>query len=231
MPLTCIIVEDHALYRDIIIHLVEQEPDLRLIKACASAEEAMDVLQQESIDLIFLDIELPDMNGFGLLSRLKQKPIVIVISGNDKYALQGYDWSVADFLLKPVSSERFRISIDKVLNMKAEKYQHVEVNHHDFVFVKDRKNLLRINFSEVLWIEAQGDYMRIQTKGKFYMAHITLSTLSEKLPPTFLRVHRGFIIATDKIERIEDFTIYINNQPIPVSEGYWGELKKKLNII
>lgn len=228
----CLIVDDNALAREVVKELISQSSGLELLAEFDSAEKALDFLATNSVDLILMDVEMPNVSGIEFLRQLKNRPIIIIISGHEKYAVYGYEFNVADYLVKPVAPERFAAAIDKVRNLVDAKSQAWSIQNKDFIFIKDNSVLQRVNFSDILWLEAQGDYVKLTTNTKAFMIHTTLKSIEEKLPAQrFLKVHRSFVIAFDKIDKIEENILYINKKSIPVSDTYWKQLKKSLNII
>ena len=229
--MTCLILEDNPIARDIVIKLIDQVENLTLSAVCGTAEEALIFFQHNTVDLILLDIEMPGLSGFEFLRQLKKRPLVIIISGHEKYAVYGYEFNVADYLVKPVQPQRFEQAIEKVAGLLSTKSQDWGIQNKDFVFIKDSKVLQKINFNEILWLEAQGDYVKLNTTQRTYMVHNTLKSIEDKLPPQFVRVHRSYLISLDKADRIEENIIYVKNKSIPVSDTYWKNLKDSLNIL
>lgn len=229
--MTCLIVDDNALARDVVKQLVEEVDQLTLAGECSSAQEALDFLQNNSVDLVLLDIEMPGLSGFEFLRKLKRRPLIIIVSGHEKYAVYGYEFNVADYLVKPVQRDRFDQAIAKATGLLNAKTLDWGIQNKDFIFIKDNSILQKINFSDILWLEAQGDYVKVNTSLKSHMVHATLKSMEDKLPPLFIRVHRSYVVSLDKIERIEENLIYFKNKSIPVSDSYWKNLKDRLNIL
>jgi two-component system, LytTR family, response regulator len=229
--MTCLIIDDNPLACEIAKHLVVSHGQLELIGVFNSAMEAFTEINKNKVELLLLDIEMPVMNGFELLKTLSKRPIVIVTSGKEKYALQSYDLNVADYLLKPLRPERFALAIEKAFKMMEASNHVVEVQQSNFIFIKDRAIIKKIKGEEVLWIEAQGDYVKIHTHETSHMVHATMKSMESKMPVKMVRVHRSYLVALEKIDRIEENLIYINNKAIPVSDAYWEDLKRQLNIL
>jgi DNA-binding LytR/AlgR family response regulator len=227
----CIIVDDDPLAQVIITQLVRETKNLSLVGVCNNADEAKELLSHTSVDLILLDIEMPSKSGIELLRSLHVSPIVVIISAEAKYAVHGFELSVADYLLKPIDPARFQQAIDKVTNMLALKKGHVEITVADFVFLKDKNILHRVSLNDLLWIEACGDYAKIHTLEKSFMVHSTLKALESKLPHNMVRIHRSFIVSLNKIDRIEENLVVIRGKTLPVSDAYWEAFKAKLNLL
>lgn len=230
--MTTIIIDDNPVAQNVLAELIAQIDMIDLVASCSSASEASAVLNDMSVDLIFLDIEMPEMNGFDFLKMLDQRPLVIVVSGEMKYGVESYDYNVVDFILKPVNLQRFELAIQKAQSMLTARTATMSVTQPDFIFVKDKSIMKRIPLSEVEWLEAQGDYVKIKTRDHAHLSHSTLSSIEKKLQNMgFVRVHRRFIVAVDKIDHIEDNTIVFQEKLIPVSESYRSSLRSRLNLI
>lgn len=228
-----LIIDDNKLARMAMKQLAAQTKDLVVIGECVDAVEAYNFMQQTPADLLLLDIEMPGMTGIEL-SRLleKQKPIIIFTTSNKEYAAEAFELNVADYLVKPVSPARFLQAIEKAREIYNSRNQQFEPGDKEFVFIRDNGVLKRISLDKILYLEAMGDYVKLFTEQKFHAIHITLKTLEEKLPThNFLRVHRSYIVALDKIDTIEEGVIYINKVPIPVADAYRSILNKNLNLL
>lgn len=230
--MTCLILDDNPLARDVIRHLTSEIDDLTVAAECSSANEAFEFFKTNTVDLILLDMEMPEISGLEFLRKLKKRPIVIIISGHEKYALYGYEFNVADYLVKPVTADRFEQALEKVRGLIDAKQQEWKVQNKDFIFIKDNNVLHKINVVDINWLEAQGDYVKVHANERAFMVHTTLRSIEEKLPTQrFTRVHRSYVVPIEKIERIEENLIYIKGKAIPVSDSYWKEVKRCLNIL
>ncbi len=238
MKIRCIAVDDEPLALEVIEDYVRKVPFLDLVKVFDNALEAMDFLRQEQIDLMFLDIQMEDLTGIQMLNILKPKPEVIFTTAYDKFALQGYELDVADYLLKPISFERFVKSVDKVheklFRQSAQKQPPPEMAiynpRNDYFFVKSGFKLHKVSFSEILYIEGQGDYLKIATPKARIMTLQTFKAIEEILgEPDFIRVHKSYIVAIDKIDSIEGNTIRIADMHIPIGESYKKQFQALLD--
>lgn len=231
----CLIVDDHPMARLALRNLCGDLPDLELSGECTSAEEAYNFLQKETIDLILLDVEMPDGSGLELLSSLHQRPLVILVTAKREYAVEAYEYNVVDYLVKPVSPPRFKVAIDRAREIFEAKNTVIEEpgESGDFIFVRGKNALNRINLSDILWIQALGDYVTFHTLPKNHTVHLTLRTLESRLPAErFIRIHRSYIVALDKIEAIEEGSIcMIGRQALPISEQYKPLLFQRLNLL
>lgn len=228
MTVRCIAVDDEPLALDIIESYISKLPFLKLVRTCSSATEAMQVLQEEQVDLMFLDIEMPELTGIQFLNILKHQPLIIFTTAYPDYALEGFNQDAVDYLLKPIPFDRFLKAVTKAQerlqrNGKAtEAPQHAPpAPEHDFMFVKADYKTIRVDFKDILWIEGLKDYIIIQTKDHKIITLLSMNKMMEKLQDSkFLRVHRSFIVSLQKIDSIEKSRIRIGNKEIPIGEVY-----------
>lgn len=229
----CLIVDDDPLSRLTLERLIAKTDTLKLVKSCASSLEAIDAMRQTQIDLLFLDVEMPEMTGLELLKSLTNPPAVILVSAREKYAVEAFELEVVDYLVKPVSLQRFIKAVDRV-------FSHLELRHeakespaeHHMVFVKVENQLRRLPTEDILWIEATGDYVTIHTERGTLVSHVTMKGILEKLPSEmFVRVHRSHIVQLRKIKAIEGNLIIIGKNLIPIAESNRATLMKRLNTL
>ena len=231
-----IIIDDEEMARAIIEKLSSNNENLNLIESFSNAIEAIKYLNQNSVDLIFLDIHMPTFTGFDLLQTLKNPPKVILTTSDKNFAIEAFEYDcIVDYLVKPVTQERFDKAVQKATlfsqtNKVEAKAKDTEVINELYVNI-DRR-LVKINFATINLIEAKGDYILIKTDSKNYTVHSTMKKIEDKLPDDlFLKVHRSFIINTTKIIDIEDNSVLISNNVIPVSRSNRPELMKRLNLL
>ncbi|MEI6410760.1 MAG: LytTR family DNA-binding domain-containing protein [Bacteroidota bacterium] len=240
MILRCIIVDDEPLARKFLEDYVRQIPFLQHAGSCKNAFEAMELLQKEPVDLMFLDIQMPGMLGTKFLASLREKPMVIFVTAYSNYAVESYDLDVVDYLMKPASFERFTTAVFKALDEK-QKSAPVQPNipvpepapDPDFFFVNVEYALVKISIPDITHIEGMKDYVKIflQNAAKPILTKMTLKSILEKLPQDrFLRVQKSFIVNTAKVESIRNHQIMIGKHEIPASEGGLEELLKVLNF-
>ncbi len=229
MELQCIAIDDEPLALEIITDYINRVPFLRLLRTFDNALECIDFLRHNKVDLMFLDIEMESLTGIQLVNALRERPQVIFTTAYDTYAVEGFELDAADYLLKPISFERFVKSVDRVYNDFAHKSQPAkqvqndgQISHSDdCIFVKTENRLQKIIVSEILYIEGQGDYLRIITKNMKVMTLQNFKKLEAVLPPSnFVRVHKSYMVALDKIENISKNRIKIGDKLIPVSDSY-----------
>lgn len=228
----CIVVDDDDLSRSVIEDLIEETETLELIRSCSDAMEAFKVIKEDHIDLVFLDIEMPKMNGLEMLRTLSPLPQVILVTAHEKYALESYEYDITDFLHKPISLARFMKAVDKAYKVFEDNRASI-TSQDKTIFIKADSKLVQINTEDVLFIEALGNYMRIFTaNGQKYTILSTMKDIISKLSSDdFVRVHRSFIVRIDKIESIEDNYIVINNKQINIGKAYKDDLTQKLNLL
>lgn len=230
--MNCIIVDDEEMSRNAMKHLIEQVSFLNLIKTCEGSLDAVKVLEKEKVDVVFLDIEMPDMNGMELIKFLKTRPLIILTTSHKEYALDAFDCNVVDYLVKPVSLIRFLQSADRAKELFENSKTQLESGNKDYFFVKNNSVMNKLFIKDILWIEAMGDYVTVNATNKKFTLHTTLKAIEEKIPANkFVRVHRSFIVAVDNISAVEDTIICINNKLIPVGALYKESFMKRLNLL
>jgi DNA-binding LytR/AlgR family response regulator len=237
--LRCLAIDDESLALDLLEDNILKVPFLVLVKKCRSAFEAIEILRQEKIDLIFLDIQMPDVSGIQFLRSLTKKPPVIFTTAFEKYALEGYELDVIDYLLKPFSFDRFLKAVNKAqeylnLTEKSGLPASVEGTNRasNYIFVKTDYKLVKIDLKEIVYIEGLKDYIKIYltTSERPLITLITMKAMEEKLSPReFVRVHRSYIVAIHQVQFIQRNTIHMGNKEIPVSEHYKDNLNKIIN--
>ena len=229
----CIIVDDNKMARMALKQLVSQVPALELVAECNDATEALDSLNSIQVDLLLLDIEMPDMTGLDLIRKLgNNKPLIIFTTAKTDYAVEAFELNVVDYLVKPIALPRFKQAIEKAQETIESNKQEVKVEEQGFVFVKDNGVLKRIAIDDILFLEAMGDYVKVHTAQKFHVVHATLKSIEEKLPSSkFIRVHRSYIVAINKIDYIQEGTISIGKTTIPVADTHKSNLNKRLNLL
>ena len=229
MQIKCIAIDDEPLAIDIIKAYCAKVPFLNLLGTFSNAIDTLEYLRHNTVDLMFLDIQMEELTGIQLLNSLKNKPLVIFTTAYDQYALQGFDLDVLDYLLKPIPFERFVKAANKALEQMqkgkgalSENQERTTVsNTNAFFFVKTETRIEKVNASEVLYVEGMGDYWRIVTKTRRIMTLMNAKGIEEILhEPGFCRVHKSFFVALDKIEFVERKQIKIGEIMIPVSDTY-----------
>jgi DNA-binding LytR/AlgR family response regulator len=230
MILTCIIVDDDAMSVKILEGNIAKTGFLSVSQTFHSPVEAVQYLSEHQADILFLDVEMPEMSGLEMLGSLEDRPAVILVSSKPEYALEAFDFDVEDFLLKPITYARFLKAVNKVKE-KQNQEQAIQFKG-DFVFVKSDAALIKVDIRQVMWVEALADYVAIVTKEKKFVCHSTMKAIEAKLPQDqFVRVHRSYIVRIDQIDAIEDKTVSVGKKVIPVGGTYRDILMNRLNLI
>ncbi len=221
----CVIIDDEPLARKIIREYIEEVSYLELVGETDSPLKALSMIQEEEVDLVFLDIQMPDMNGIDFLKTLVRQPKVIITSAFSEYALDGYELNVTDYLLKPISFDRFLKACNKVMGLLEQRI----TPQRDFLFVKCDEAYERILYADILFIESADNFVYIHTLQKKYMVWLTLKHVLEQLPADqFIKVHRSFVIAINKVEQIKHNHLLFGDHEIPVSKQHKNEVMRKV---
>lgn len=235
MKIRCIIVDDEPLARNVLEKHINKISDLELVAKCSNALEAFNVLSNKEVDLIFLDIQMPQITGIELLRSLKNKPRVIFTTAYREYAIDGYELDVIDYLLKPISFERFFKSINKVFstaktNLPDDNELKAEPDSENpYIFIKSDRKKIKIFLSDIIYIESIKDYVKLVTTGKSYVSYLRIGYLEEKLPSLlFLRIHKSFIINAEKIKSYTPIEIEMPGKILTIGRYYKQKVLKFL---
>jgi len=233
--MNCIIIDDEEMARAILTQMISKESNIKILADFSNAMQAIKFLNQNEVDLIFLDIHMPDFTGFDFIQTIKNPPKIILVTSDKNFAIEAFEYDcIVDYLVKPITEERFQKAIQKTTSFKKSTIlttSQPEDNSKEFYVNIDRR-LIKIDIPSVTIIEAKGDYILIKTDSKNYTVHSTLKKIEDKLPQDlFLKVHRSFIINTKKIIDIEDNSVLIGKDVIPVSRSNRPELMKRLNLL
>ena len=231
-----IIVDDEPLALDVLETYIEQIPDLELVKRCNNALEANEFLtKNDDVDLMFLDIEMPKLGGLEFLKILSDPPYIVITTAYPNYAVEGFELNVLDYMLKPISLERFMKSVNKIREKLKDKAEAPnggqDSNTEDYIFVKSDKKFIRIHYADIQYIEGLKDYVIIRTRDSRVIALQTMKSLEKKLPPdSFIRVHRSYIININFIDAVVGNTVEMTEEGklkmIPVGKNYKDDLVK-----
>jgi DNA-binding LytR/AlgR family response regulator len=223
---SCIIVDDEPLSRDILKKYTAEVKDLTLLGECRDAFEATHLLNQQKVDLIFLDINMPGLSGISFARSLTKSPDIIFTTAYPEYAVEGFDLNAVDYLVKPYSFERFLKAVNR-LREKQSRFPSVSSSNRKMV-VKADKKLYSIEFCSILYIEGQGDYIRIHLEDQKLMVHDTMKNFLQSLPPeAFLRIHKSFVVNLDRISYLEGNQVIVGGNAIPVSPAHREELLRR----
>lgn len=229
--LSCAIVEDDVISLKVIETMAEKTGQLHVQATFTDPVVAAAWLANNSIDLLFLDIEMPDLTGFDLLKTLPRKPAVVIVSGKANFAVSAFEFSVVDYLLKPLKDySRFVAAVNKVLATLHSPEK--ATTEDDSIFVKVDSLLTKIRMEDICWVEAAGDYIKIQTTEKNYMVYATLKKMEDRLDKDkFVRIHRSFIVNLRRISNIDATNLEINKKIFPISSSYRDDLLSKIKIL
>lgn len=222
----CLVVDDEPLALDILEDYISKVPFLTLVKTTTSAIEGLSLVQSDAIDLVFLDVQMPELTGIQFLKIINGKCDVILTTAYSQYALDGYELDVVDYLLKPIAFDRFYKAAQKVLqnsggNLSAPSEPSASQGTHDFIFVKTEHKIQKIYLDDILYIEGLKDYISIFTKSERIITLQNMKKMEESLPAkSFIRVHKSYIVAVGKIESIERSRIQIGEKIIPIGDTY-----------
>lgn len=229
-----IIVDDEPLAQEVLETLIKQMPELNLVAKCSNAIEANSTLQNEDIDLMFLDIQMPQITGIEFLRSLNNPPEVILTTAHNQYALEGFELNVVDYLMKPISMDRFMKAVNKASEKINSKSSEKSGDTEDFIFVKSDKKLVKIKYDDIIYIEGLKDYVIIRMNTGRVITLQTMKSLESKLPDNlFMRIHRSYIVALNKIDAFFGNSVEVKekgeSKPIPVGKNYKEDLLAIIN--
>lgn len=232
-PIHCMVVDDEPIARDILASHIEKTPGLKLVKSCMNATEAYEGLYQHQVDLLFLDIQMPVITGTDFLRSLRNPPLVVFTTAYQQYAVEGFELNSVDYLLKPITYDRFYQAIEKVKERIAYKTnlpQAVPIQA-DYIFIKQDTKLVRVNYNQINYIEAEKDYSSVYLTDKRIFASMHLKIFEDTLPKDqFMRIHRSYIVNMSKIKSIKGNMVELEQAEIPIGATYREELLKLLGI-
>ncbi len=227
----CLIVDDEPIARQIIQTYCDHLPQLQVMGSCGNALEAKVVLQQEEIDILFLDINMPVLNGIAFIKTLRNKPQVIFTTAYKEYAVDAFDLAACDYLLKPFSLERFIVAVDKALDRLRPIHNPELFKTEGFVFIKSEGRIYKVKFEDVLYAEANGNYTKVVTAQQTLLTSMTFTNAEELLSSsTFLRIHRSFLINKAQISHIEGNRVFIDRYEIPIGHSYREQFLKEVGL-
>lgn len=226
MTIKTIIVDDEIVSREALKLALEDIKEIKVVAECANAIEAIEAMNEHSVDLVFLDIEMPDMSGMDLMRNFKM-PEVVFVTSNKEFAPDAFTLDATDFVIKPVEISRLLMAVEKV----KDNLEHSQ-KESPFVFIKHDSRYVKIFLTDINYVEALADYVNIYVHNKRYTILSTMKSIESRLPtPDFVRVHRSYIVRLDKVDEIEDSTISIGEKFIPISRSYKDRLMKSLKML
>lgn len=231
MKIKCIIIDDEPLAISVIENHLKNFDHVEIIETFNNPLKAYRVLEQEKIDVIFLDINMPQMTGFAFIENLSYKPLIVITTAYREYAVKSFELNILDYLVKPIPFNRFLKTVNKI-------YQQVYVSNtsadaslqkEPHIFLKVNKKLIKINLNDILYIESLKDYIKVITTLGDYVVHKSLSAITEELPQSnFMRIHRSYTISINKIVALEGNTVEISNRKIPIGRNYIKQAKERI---
>jgi DNA-binding LytR/AlgR family response regulator len=231
--INCLLVDDESSALELLENYINKVYFLTIVKKCEDAIEAMQILEENQVDLLFLDINMPTLSGLQFLKSIKTKPAVIFTTGYSEYALTGYDYDIIDFLLKPYDFERFLKAVNKANSQILKTFRQPVENQktQQYIFVKADYKLVKINVDDILYVEGLKDYIKIFTRQKLILTLMSMTSIEERLPVNlFYRVHRSYIISMGKIDSVSRHRVIIGEKFIPIStpyrERFYGIIEK-----
>ncbi len=228
-PMNCIIVDDEPLSQDVLKKYIQDTPGLNLVICCYNAREAMEAIREYAIDLIFLDINLPKLSGINFLKSIDNPPMIIFTTAYPQYAAEGFDLDAVDYLVKPISFERFLKGFNKAYEIFDRKNPVAAGSGEGYMTVKSDKKIYKINYADILFFQAYGDFVKVFLDDKMLITSDTMKNLERNLPPQFMRVHKSYIISLNRIKYIEGNIAHIESYEIPLSPNLRDTLLKRLN--
>ena len=238
MKIKCLIIDDEPLAQRILERYTQDVSSLEVVQKCNNALDAIEIMKEQKIDLIFLDINMPKLTGLEFLRSLQHPPLVIITTAYAEYAIQGYELDVVDYLMKPFGMERFLKAIQKVHDiLKPRKYSLLEKTsgnsqEDQYIFVKSSKKTYRLNLNDILYVEALGDYVKIHTTNRMIVSYHSMKNMENLLSPKqFPRIHKSFIVSLSKIDLIEGNQVKLRERYIPIGTNFKAEFEKLIRMI
>lgn len=230
-PATCIIVDDETIARDVIASHLSQIENIEVIAQCKNAIEAFNFISNNKVDLVFLDINMPEISGIAFAKSINKDLKIIFTTAYRDYAVEGFDLQAVDYLLKPIAFDRLL----KALNLYFDVYSDSKstnikaIERNDFIFVRSNRRMLKVDFSDILFVESYSDYIKIHLQNETIVTRETISAIEAKLPKTkFMRIHRSYIVCLSKIQSFTNEEVTVNRKALPISRSYKKEVLKHL---
>ncbi len=228
MKTKCLVIDDEPLARDLMRSHIEKLENFDIVEECGDAMKALRILQEQPVDLMFMDIQMPQITGIEFLRTLKRPPKVIITTAYREYALEGFELDVVDYLLKPITFERFLKSVNKFHQVSQDAAPTTETSplhsapqEEAFIYVKENKKVIKIYLNDIVYIEGLSEYVRIFTENKKTITKTSMANMEEKLPGTgFLRIHKSYIVSLPKIEAFSSNSIEVPGKELPIGRSY-----------
>lgn len=236
MKTKCLIIDDEPLARDLVRNHLEKLDNFEIVGECGDAMKALQVLRNQQVDLMFMDIQMPQITGIEFLKTLKNPPRVIITTAYREYALEGFELDVVDFLLKPITFERFLKSVNKYFQVASENGTNGEsvpatsTPEESFIYVKENKRVIKLLLNEILYIEGLSEYVKIYTNNKKIVTKTSMTNMEEKLPnDSFMRIHKSYIVSLKKIEAFTSSSIEVTGKELPIGRSYKNKVSEVLH--
>jgi len=234
MKISCLLIDDEPHALEVLRSYIASTPLLEVAGECHHALDALDFLQQKEIDLIFLDIQMPRLLGTDFIKTLKNPPKIIFTTAHKEYAIDGFELDAVDYLLKPISFERFLKTVNKVFNLtqkEEQSTQSVQINSERFLYLRADRKMVKVMVNEILYIEGLKDYLKVITTSQTIITKQTISAMEEMLPEEeFMRIHRSFIISIKKIDSFNQHSIFIKKMELPIGPMYRKLFLQKISF-
>jgi two-component system LytT family response regulator len=231
MKIKCIIIDDEPLAISVIENHLKNFDHVEIVETFNNPLKAYRILEQEKIDLIFLDINMPQMTGFAFIENLSHKPLIVITTAYREYAVKSFELNILDYLVKPIPFNRFLKTINKVYQQiyVSNSSTDVSLQQEPHIFLKVNKKLIKINLNDILYIESLKDYIKVITTIGDYVVHKSLTAITEELPQSnFIRIHRSYTISINKVIALEGNTVEISNRKIPIGRNYVKQTKERI---
>lgn len=238
MKTKCLIVDDEPLARDLMRSHIEKLENFQIVAECGDAMKALQELRTQSVDLMFMDIQMPQITGIEFLKTLKNPPKVIITTAYREYAVDGFELDVVDFLLKPITFERFLKAVNKYYQVNGEESNNhtTSMNNHNnnedpFIYVKENKKVLKVHLNEILYVEGLSEYVQIYTQNKKIVTKNSMTNMADKLPDhEFMRIHKSYIVSLSKIQAFTTSSVEIPGKQLPIGRSYKNSVIEALQV-
>jgi DNA-binding LytR/AlgR family response regulator len=234
--LSCLIVDDEPLSQDVLKKFVSDTPLLHLTGICSDALEALQFLQENQVDLIFLDVNMPKLSGINFAKSLENPPMIIFTTAYTEYAVEGFELDAVDYLLKPIAFDRFLKAVNKAMDLKQtwkiiEKHKDEKhPNASDYLMIKSDRKMYKIDFENIVYIQSIGDYVKIITREKTIVASETLKNMEQYLGNHCIRVHKSYLVSVQSIQYVEGNMVKVNDHMIPIGQKYREDFFRKFKM-
>lgn len=236
MKTKCLVIDDEPLARDLMRSHIEKLENFEIVAECGDAMKALQALRNHSVDLMFMDIQMPQITGIEFLKTLKHPPKVIITTAFREYALEGFELDVVDYLLKPITFNRFLKAVNKYFQLTQEEKQNdappalANQSEEAFIYVKENKKVIKVHLNEILYVEGLSEYVQIYTENKKIITKTSMTNMEEKLPQTdFMRIHKSYIVSMSKIEAFTSSSIEVPGKELPIGRSYKNSVLEALH--